>query len=254
MATSPVIAAVVSLETDQVELTQTVALLARALGCSVRLVHIGGERDETGARSLADWFAGQGVSARVDWIEGRPPACFLELAPPVTLLALGTAGPDAPDALGAVTLGAIRHAPLPTLVVPAGGRLPARSRWRVLFPTDFTELASGALAPLARLCDELEAEVELLHVVRATADAAHVETALGRLQGVVVPTARAVRHHVVLGSHVGPAIVAEADRLRCDLIVLPTHHRSGLAGILRPSVAEAVARCADRPVLVLRSA
>jgi glycine betaine transporter len=51
-----------------------------------------------------------------------------------------------------------------------------------------------------------------------------------------------------------PQIVRAAKRLRCDLIVLATHGRTGLAHAIMGSVAENVIRHAPCPVLTVRPA
>lgn len=54
---------------------------------------------------------------------------------------------------------------------------------------------------------------------------------------------------------IGPAaqtIAAIAERLKCDLIVMGTHGRSGLAHVVLGSVAERVLRMAHCPVLAVR--
>ena len=51
----------------------------------------------------------------------------------------------------------------------------------------------------------------------------------------------------------GTEIAAHAERLGADLIVLPSHGRTGLKRLLIGSVAERVCRLAHGPVLVLRS-
>ncbi len=57
--------------------------------------------------------------------------------------------------------------------------------------------------------------------------------------------------HVSFGDP-GHEIAAFAERLKADLIVMPSHGRSGLTRILIGSVAERVVRLAHCPVLVLR--
>lgn len=51
----------------------------------------------------------------------------------------------------------------------------------------------------------------------------------------------------------GHAIVDHAQRLSADLIVMPSHGRTGVKRILLGSVAERAVRLAHCPVLVLRS-
>jgi len=57
--------------------------------------------------------------------------------------------------------------------------------------------------------------------------------------------------HVSFGDP-GNEIAAFAERLKADLIVMPSHGRSGLTRLLIGSVAERVLRLAHCPVLILR--
>jgi nucleotide-binding universal stress UspA family protein len=57
----------------------------------------------------------------------------------------------------------------------------------------------------------------------------------------------------VYGGHIGAVISEEAQRWLADLIVVGTHGRKGLEHWLMGSVAEAVARTASMPVLLVRS-
>lgn len=56
----------------------------------------------------------------------------------------------------------------------------------------------------------------------------------------------------VLFGDPGHAVVRRAEELQADMIVLPSHGRTGLAHLLIGSVAERVVRFAHCPVLVLR--
>jgi nucleotide-binding universal stress UspA family protein len=56
----------------------------------------------------------------------------------------------------------------------------------------------------------------------------------------------------ILFGDAGHCIATRAEELRADLIVLPSHGRTGLAHLLIGSVAERVVRLAHCPVLVLR--
>jgi len=59
------------------------------------------------------------------------------------------------------------------------------------------------------------------------------------------------RVEVVPGDGVADQIIATAHRTQADLIVLGTHGRTGLPRVLMGSVAEAVLRHSDIPVLVV---
>jgi nucleotide-binding universal stress UspA family protein len=73
-----------------------------------------------------------------------------------------------------------------------------------------------------------------------------------RLRGLKVdPTAR-VEYRVEEG-HPAETILAVAQEVRADLIVMGTHGRSGARRLLMGSVAEAVSRRAACPVVTVRS-
>jgi nucleotide-binding universal stress UspA family protein len=59
-----------------------------------------------------------------------------------------------------------------------------------------------------------------------------------------------VSYHVAWSGNAADAIVAMADELDADVIVMATHGRSGLTHLLAGSVAESVIRRSSRPVLV----
>ncbi len=140
---------------------------------------------------------------------------------------------------------------------------------RILCPTDFSSVADAGVAHAASLAAREGAELVLLHVLapitayvlpdvvgsiavdleeRSREDARHE---LRRLRDRVRSTG--VRTHTVLVQGYAPSQIARAaERLRCELIVLGTHGRTGLTRMLLGSVAEAVVRRAPCPVLTLR--
>lgn len=60
-----------------------------------------------------------------------------------------------------------------------------------------------------------------------------------------------LKRHVFIGDP-GQEIAAFAERLHADLIVIPSHGRTGIRRLLIGSVAERVIRLAQCPVLVMR--
>jgi universal stress protein A len=140
---------------------------------------------------------------------------------------------------------------------------------RILWPTDFSPLANVALPHAVGLAAETGAELVLLHVLPSLAAYAVPELA-GALSVSLQRKARAaaqrqlhrhekqgqgpnVRLHTVLTEGVPfDQIIRAAKRLRCDLIVLATHGRTGLAHAIMGSVAENVVRRAPCPVLTVR--
>jgi nucleotide-binding universal stress UspA family protein len=75
---------------------------------------------------------------------------------------------------------------------------------------------------------------------------------LGRLRPAFEREGLTVTSEVMVGSP-APAIRDVAERRRCDLVVLGTHGRSGMAHLLLGSVAEKVVRQAPCPVLTVRA-
>ena len=140
---------------------------------------------------------------------------------------------------------------------------------RILWPTDFSPLAKAALPHAVGLAAETGAELVLLHVLPSLAAYA-VPDLSGALSVSLQRQSRVAaqrqlhrletqvkgpnfRTHTVLTEGVPfYQIVRAAKRLRCDLIVLATHGRTGLVHAIMGSVAENVLRRAPCPVLIVR--
>jgi nucleotide-binding universal stress UspA family protein len=134
---------------------------------------------------------------------------------------------------------------------------------RVLVPVDFSEESFKALLP-AREFVEDASHVYVLHVLSHLHPAEpgaiwntlddqtrkqHVEETLHkRFQG---SEYEGVQIGVAIGDPSGE-IIDYAKEIAADLIVIPSHGRSGLSRFLLGSVAERVIRFAPCPVLVLR--
>jgi nucleotide-binding universal stress UspA family protein len=58
---------------------------------------------------------------------------------------------------------------------------------------------------------------------------------------------------VISGDDVAESIIAAAERVDADVIVVGSHARSGIERALMGSIAESVERHALRPVLIVRS-
>lgn len=138
--------------------------------------------------------------------------------------------------------------------------LPKRS---VVVPFDFSEDSLGAVATALQLV-ETAAQVHVVHVLPKVepsdpeylwmtaapeARREHAEQALAEKLG--DPKFRDVRRHVAFGDP-GHEIAELAKQLAAELIVLPSHGRTGLQRLLIGSTAERVVRLAHCPVLVLR--
>jgi len=140
---------------------------------------------------------------------------------------------------------------------------------RILWPTDFSPLAKAALPHAVGLAAEMGAELVLVHVLPSpgayvVADVsgavlipllrknrAAAQAHLRRLEKQV--TGPHLRTHTLLTEGVPfYQIIRAAKRLRCDLIVMATHGRTGLVHAIMGSVAENVLRRALCPVLTVR--
>ena len=142
---------------------------------------------------------------------------------------------------------------------------------RILWPTDFSPLAKAALAHIPKLAAGSRGELVIFHVLPSVAAYAYPDTAwlpwdridqanraagergLQRLEAQIKRSRPDLRIHGVLATGVAfEQIVQAARRLKCDLIVLATHGRTGLKHVLMGSVAENVVRRAPCPVLTVR--
>lgn len=139
----------------------------------------------------------------------------------------------------------------------------------ILVPTDFSESADQALAYALQLAEQVGAAVRLVHVFDDPDDAglysnmyvpmpvelrAKILTDLRRQLTARVETvagSRKVTAEVLSGAP-AKTIVEDAKAHQCDLIVMGTHGRHGVAHLLLGSVAERVLRTAACPVLVVR--
>lgn len=140
---------------------------------------------------------------------------------------------------------------------------------KILHPTDFSECAEQARAQAIRLARALGAEIILFHVSVETPLYAEGMLAGGTVQRVYEAQrkwaeealeARAAETRAAGAparwklTHGVPfdAIVQAAEEEGADMIVMGTHGRRGLEGLLLGSVANRVVRLAGCPVLTVR--
>jgi nucleotide-binding universal stress UspA family protein len=176
---------------------------------------------------------------------------------------------------GSLSAGAVlRRSTVPVFCVPEGAGLVDRKLPEVrsiLIATDLSD-ASNAVVPNGYgLLRPAGGRVELLtvHVLGAAEDivgtAAVVplrpeekEATAARLRGLAPREAEAsgitTKVSVVEARFAVDAIIASAERLDVDLILVGSHGRSGFGRALLGSVAEEVARRSTRPVLIVRAA
>ncbi len=140
---------------------------------------------------------------------------------------------------------------------------------RILVPTDFSDCADFALNYALTLADKVGATVSLLHVfddpyeLRIYSEqyvpmppewrAGIIEDIRRQLAERVATSGRKDVTTEILTGTAAKAIVEGARAQHCDLIVMGTHGRHGVAHMLLGSVAERVIRTAHCPVLVVRN-
>ncbi len=167
--------------------------------------------------------------------------------------------------LGTTAERVIRHAHCSVLVARDAKKPPSN---KVLVATDLSESALAAVSRAREEANDLGSALELVHVMdissvawSAAAPFGGVPVALPQSQiaemhnlaksallGLGGPNSKA---HVIEGSP-KRAIVALADSMNADLLVVGTHGRTGFVRMALGSVAEAVASLAHGSVLVVR--
>ena len=137
----------------------------------------------------------------------------------------------------------------------------------LLVPLDGSGLAEAVLPPAAALVERLGASLTLLHVMERDApttihgerhlteerDAEHYLAEVERRLALGDrPVARHV--HEAKEGDVALAIVWHAKELRADLVVLSTHGRGGLRGLVVGSIAQQVLQRGETPILLIHPA
>lgn len=140
---------------------------------------------------------------------------------------------------------------------------------KILFPTDFSEYANGALAYVAEFARKFGAQIVLVHVVPVPTYTGGYEIAVDmttlnesmeaaareRMKGLIAKL-EAESLSVVSEIRLGAAFVEIIDAARThqvDLIILATHGWGAFKHVLLGSTAERVVRKAPCPVLTVRS-
>lgn len=196
----------------------------------------------------------------------------------VDLVVLGTHGRTGLEhiLLGSTAERVIRTAPCPVLTVRVPrtkGEAPVQASATpiairsILVPVDFSDCSLDALEYAVALAQPFKASVTVLHVLepvsfgldftlghmeahhksRAVWESRLVELA-GALQARGVPAKTALR-----GALPAESILDCAKEIHADLVVMGTHGRRGLSHLVSGSVAEAVLRKAECPVLAVKS-
>jgi universal stress protein A len=135
---------------------------------------------------------------------------------------------------------------------------------KILFPTDFSTLGQSALDMATALAKSRGAGLLIVHVEEPPLAYGGGELYYGidepdrddlrRMLLEIVPIDGSVdyEHRLVVGSPAA-AILDLAEIEGVEMIVMPTHGRTGLLRLLMGSVAEEVVRKANCPVLVVKA-
>ncbi|HEV8339981.1 MAG TPA: universal stress protein [bacterium] len=136
---------------------------------------------------------------------------------------------------------------------------------QILVAVDVSPLGQSLLEEVLPLIRRLGGEVDILHVssIEGYADRReavhigfdehvdHLRTQIRRWANTAGFAGMRHRVEVIPGDSPAEAILAMADHIDTDLIVMGSHSRSGLARVVLGSVAESVLRRAHVPVLIL---
>jgi universal stress protein A len=137
---------------------------------------------------------------------------------------------------------------------------------KILVPVDFSPCSEAALTYAVFLAGQLQATLLLAHVIppmgypidfATVQPVAYQEFKRGIGQALDKTADRWRKKGVLIETHLWkgePAVEvgAAAAHLACDLIVMGTHGRKGVASLLMGSVAEKVVRSASVPVVTIK--
>ncbi len=134
----------------------------------------------------------------------------------------------------------------------------------IVHPTDFSEHSGYAFRVACALARDYEARLVVAHAItlqmygnpetgRLNADPLVVEAGVrARLEALRARAPSVGFAYRVCWGDAATEIVARAEEVKADLIVMGTHGRTGVGRLLLGSVAEAVLRRAPCPVLTLK--
>jgi nucleotide-binding universal stress UspA family protein len=139
---------------------------------------------------------------------------------------------------------------------------------KILFPVDFSESSNKVLPFVKFMAEKLEAQVELIHVVRGLGDFTGYEMgaawyssyegellkggekAIERFAEEKMSDMKNVKTVIMVGDIV-EKILEHAQKSNTDMIIIGTHGRKGLESIMFGSVARGVVKGASCPVLTI---
>jgi len=137
----------------------------------------------------------------------------------------------------------------------------------IVHPTDFSETSAQALRVAAAVAHDYGARLTLVHVappppvmvageipvmVPPVDAKEHLATLTGQLSALPIGYKDVNVNRQLVEGDPAAEILALADALHADFIVMGTHGRTGLSRLLMGSVAEQVSRKATVPVLLVK--
>jgi len=134
---------------------------------------------------------------------------------------------------------------------------------RILCPLDFSENSQIALGYASSLARESGAKLFLVHVddsqvpydagfAAYVAPPNNTEALMEQLVAIKPTLENVTFEHQLLVGHPADVIVEFAKEHHIDLIVMGTHGRTGVARLVMGSIAEAVVRRSECPVLTVK--
>jgi nucleotide-binding universal stress UspA family protein len=174
--------------------------------------------------------------------------------------------------LGSVAERVTRLSMIPVMLVRLNTPAEALSFTRIVVPVDGSDESELALRRASELAQQLEASIQLVHVIEdlpsqynafdaalgeSTVKEFHAaletraKTITARAADTCDPAPSEIRIAHTNGDTVARAINRVAEELRGDLIVIGTHGRGGMERLLLGSVAEAVTHHANVPVMLV---
>jgi nucleotide-binding universal stress UspA family protein len=201
------------------------------------------------------------------WMDGDPRTCIVEAARDrsADLIVAGTRGRSVTRILfGSVAERLVRTAPVPLITTAAGGHsVGLEPRFRhLMVATDFGEPSQQARSFACALARRFDARVTLIHVVPWLS--ASITRAFPAEAEVVAKAKLALEAELELAKQEATGvdsllvegeprerILSAAREMKADLIAMGTHARRGLSRVFMGSVAEAVVRASEIPVLTM---
>jgi universal stress protein A len=137
---------------------------------------------------------------------------------------------------------------------------------KILCPIDFDENSLAALDEAIEVAHHFNAAIALVHVIPIIVQygevaiapqiyAQHENEARAKLAALTEKKLVGIIHEeIIYTGDITGSILQSIGRFGPDIVVMATHGRSGIAHLILGSVAEAVVRKANCPVLTIRRA